>query len=103
MLIKTLTLHSLTYLVGIASSVAVHQVIASDTAARFDTGTTAIINQQIVNRQIKSNRLPIDKQSLKLMTKHLYRCQHKSRQIQNSRPIVSRQLISLGAALQTLE
>ncbi len=61
MLIKTLTLHSLTCLVGITSSVAVHQVIPSDAAARFqsDTGTTAIISQQIVNRAIKSDRLPI--------------------------------------------
>jgi hypothetical protein len=61
MLIKTLTLHSLTYLVGITSSVAVHQVIPSDTAARFqsDTGATAIITQEIVNSAIKSDRLPI--------------------------------------------
>ena len=61
MLIKTLTLHPLTCLVGIASSVALHQVIPSDTAARFqsDTGTTAITTQQIVNRAIKSDRLPI--------------------------------------------
>ena len=61
MLIKTLTLHSLTYLVGITSSVAVHQVIPSSTAARFqsDTGTTAIITQQTVDRSIKSDRLPI--------------------------------------------
>jgi hypothetical protein len=57
MLIKTL--HSLTYLVGITSSVAV--IIPSDTVARFqsDTGTTAIITQQIVDRAIKSDRLPI--------------------------------------------
>jgi hypothetical protein len=61
MLIKTLTLHSLTYLVGITSSVAVHQVIPSSTAARFqpDTGTTAIITQQTVDRSIKSDRLPV--------------------------------------------
>ena len=59
MLIKTLTLHSLSYLVGITSSVAVHQVIPSDTAARLqsDTSTTAIITQ-IVDRAIKSDRLP---------------------------------------------
>lgn len=60
MLIKTLTLHSLTYLVGITSSVAVHQVIPSrDTAVRFQSGTTAIITQHIVNRSIKSDRFPI--------------------------------------------
>jgi hypothetical protein len=61
MLIKTLTLHSLTYLVGITSSMAVHQVIPSPGAAkRFVsatvTGTTA---QQIANRSIKSDKLPI--------------------------------------------
>ncbi len=62
MLIKTLTLHSLTYLVGITSSMAVQQVIPSPgTEARFQsgTGTTATITQQIVNRSIKSGRLPI--------------------------------------------
>ena len=61
MLIKTLTLHSLTYLVGITSSVAVHQLIPSDTVVRFQsgTGTTAIITQQIVDRSIKSDRLPV--------------------------------------------
>ena len=62
MLIKTLTLHSLTYVVGITSSVAVHQVILSPgTAARFQlgTGTTAIITGQIVNRSVKRDRLPI--------------------------------------------
>ena len=64
MLIKTLTLHSLTYLVGMTSSMAVHQVIPSPgTAKRFEsvagTGMTAIITQQIANRSIKSDKLPI--------------------------------------------
>jgi hypothetical protein len=62
MLIKTLTLHSLTYLVGITSSMAVHQVTPSPgTAARFQpgSGTTAIITGQIVNRSVKRDRLPI--------------------------------------------
>ena len=62
MLVKTLTLHSLTYLVGITSSMAVDQVIPSPgAAARFQSGTdtTAIITQQITNRSIKSDRLPI--------------------------------------------
>ena len=62
MLIKTLTLHSLTYLVGITSSMAVHQVIPSPgTAKRFqsDTGATATITRQIANRSIKTDRLPI--------------------------------------------
>jgi type IV secretion system protein TrbI len=62
MLIKTLTLHSLTYLVGITSSMAVHQVIPpSGRAERFQSGTgkTAVVTQQIANRSIKSDRLPI--------------------------------------------
>ena len=61
MLIKTLTLHSLTCLVGITSSMAVHQVMPSEAAARLEsgTGTTAVITQQIANRSIKSDRLPI--------------------------------------------
>ena len=62
MLIKTLTLYSLTYILGITSSVAVHQVIASPgTVARFQqgSGTTAIITGQIVNRSVKRDRLPI--------------------------------------------
>jgi len=59
MLIKTLTLHSLTYIVGITSSLAVHQVIPSPgTAARFQpgSGTTAIITGQIVNRSVKRDK-----------------------------------------------
>ena len=61
MLIKTLSLHSLSYLVGITSSVAVQQAIPSDTAARFQSGTGAIalFSQQIANRSAKSDRLPI--------------------------------------------
>jgi len=62
MLIKTLTLHSLTYLVGISSSLAVHQVIpSSGSAAGFQSDTTkvAIITRQIVNRTVKSDRLPV--------------------------------------------
>jgi hypothetical protein len=64
MLIKTLTLHSLSYLVGITSSMAVHQVIPPPGAAkRFEsvtvTDTTAVITQQIAHRSIKSDKLPI--------------------------------------------
>ena len=63
MLIKTLTLHSLTYLVGISSSLAVHQVIpAPGTAAGFESDTStkvALINRPIVNRTVKSDRLPV--------------------------------------------
>jgi hypothetical protein len=71
MLIKTLTLYSLTYLVGITSSVAVHQAIPSDTAARFQsvTGTTEMITQQIVNRSIKSDRLSIEQAKLRVNDK----------------------------------
>ena len=68
MLIKTLTLHSLTYLVGITSSLAVHQVIpSSGTAAGFpsNTGTkVAIITRQIVNCTVKSDRLSVKQAEL---------------------------------------
>jgi hypothetical protein len=107
MLIKTLTLHSLTYLVGITSSLAVHQVIpSSGTAAGFQSDTStkvAIITRQIVNRTVKSDRLPLKQGEPEANGKHLYGCQHTSRQIRNGKPIVSRPLMSLGAALQTLE
>ena len=55
MLIKTITLHSFTFLVGITSSMAVHQVIPSDATARFRSGTetAAIFAQQVANRSIK--------------------------------------------------
>lgn len=60
MLIKTVTLHSLSYLVGITSSVAVHQVIPSPgTASVFQSGTAAIGHQQVANRSTKSDKLPI--------------------------------------------
>ena len=61
MLINTITLHSFTYLVGITSSIAVQQVIPSDAATRFQSGidTSAIFTQQIANRSIKSDRLPL--------------------------------------------
>lgn len=52
MLIKTLTLHSLTYLVGITSSVAVYQNALWSVRAD-QTGT------QIVLRATKSDRLPV--------------------------------------------
>jgi hypothetical protein len=64
MVIKALTLHSLTYLVGITSSLAVHQVIpSSGTGAGFQSDTAtkvAIITRQIVNRTVKSDRLPVE-------------------------------------------
>lgn len=60
MLIKTVTLHSITYLVGITSSVAVHHAIPlPGTATIFQSGTTAIRYQQIANRSTKSDKLPI--------------------------------------------
>ena len=41
---------------------AVHQVIPSDATARFrsDTETAAIFSQQVANRSIKSDRLPLN-------------------------------------------
>ena len=62
MRIRTLTLYSLVYLLGITSSMAVHQVLPSaDAAARLQsaTGSTAALTQQIANRSIKSDRLPV--------------------------------------------
>ena len=62
MLIKTLTLHLLTYLVSITSALAVHQVIpSSGTAAglRSDSSTKVEIVHQNVNRTVKSDRLPV--------------------------------------------
>jgi hypothetical protein len=56
MLIKTLTLYSLTYIVGITSSIAVHQVIPSPGTP---TGLQSDITHQFVNRSVKSDRLPI--------------------------------------------
>jgi len=67
MLIKTLTLHSLTCLVGITGSMAVQQVTPSPgTGGRFQSGNgaAAIITQQIVDRSIKSDRLPIEQAKL---------------------------------------
>ena len=63
MLIKTFTWLSLTYIVGISSAVALHQVIlapGSPTAFQTDTTEAATITGQIVNRAAKSNRLPIE-------------------------------------------
>ena len=64
MLIKTITLHSFTYLVGITTSMAMHQVIPSDAAARLKSGTetAAIFTQQIANRSIKGDRLPLNQE-----------------------------------------
>ena len=53
MLIKTLTLHSLTYLVGITSSVAVYQ------NALWSPGADQTDTRQIVLRATKSDRLPV--------------------------------------------
>ena len=63
MLIKTLTLYSLPCMLSVASLVvAAHQVAPSPTTLRFlsDTSTkSAIISGQLVNRSLKSDRLPI--------------------------------------------
>ena len=64
MFIKILTLHSLTYIVGIASTIAVHQVIPSPSSlAGFQSETTEAVTTagQIANRSAKSDRLPIKK------------------------------------------
>ncbi len=57
MIVKTLTLHSLTYLVGITSSVAVHQVIP--TSVQGNPISNAAIVFEVANRSVKSDRLPL--------------------------------------------
>jgi hypothetical protein len=63
MLIKTLTWHSITCIVSITSSMAMQQVIPSpDTTAHYQSETStkvAVITDQIANRSVKSNRLPV--------------------------------------------
>ena len=63
MRIKSVILYSLPYVVGVASFlVAAHQVAPSLTTLRplSDTSTkSAIISGQVVNRSLKSDRLPI--------------------------------------------
>jgi hypothetical protein len=63
MRIKSVTLYSLPYVVGVASFlVAAHQVAPSLTTLRLLSGTStksAIISGQVVNRSLKSDRLPI--------------------------------------------
>ena len=63
MRIKSVTLYSLPYVLGVASFlVAAHQVAPSLTTLRAlsDTSTkSAIISGQVVNRSLKSDRLPI--------------------------------------------
>jgi hypothetical protein len=54
MFIKTLTLYSLTYIVGITSSIAVHQGSPRGAIADFQSD-----NRQIVVRSLKSGRLPV--------------------------------------------
>ena len=58
-IMKNVTLYSLPYVVGVASFlVAAHEVAPSLTLS--DTSTTsAIIFHQVVNRSLKSDRLPI--------------------------------------------
>ena len=60
MLMKTFTWHSLTYIVGIASTMAVHQ-ISPGSLAGFQSGTTeaATTTGQIANRSAKSDRWSI--------------------------------------------
>jgi hypothetical protein len=60
MLIKTFTWHSLTYVVGIASTMAVHQV-SPGSPAGFQSGAmeAATTTGQVANRTAKSDRLPV--------------------------------------------
>lgn len=61
MFIKIFTLHSLTYVVGIASTIAVHQVIPSPSSPagiRLETTKAETTTGQIANRSSKSDRLP---------------------------------------------
>jgi hypothetical protein len=61
MLIKKLTLYSLVYIGGIASSVAMHDVISSAGTSQSSAGVgTPMFNRQIANRSLKSDRLPIN-------------------------------------------
>jgi hypothetical protein len=57
---KTVIWHSLTYTVGIASTMAVHQV-SPGSPADFQSGTTVAVTTtgHIANRSAKSDRLPI--------------------------------------------
>lgn len=62
MFIKTFTLYSLTYVVGIASTIAAHQVTpSSGPLAGFQSDRTvaATTAAQIANRRAKGDRLPI--------------------------------------------
>ena len=59
MFIKTFTLHSLTYVVGIASTIAAHQVTPSPGLPAVFQSEAAITIGQISNRSAKADRLPI--------------------------------------------
>jgi hypothetical protein len=62
MFIKTFTLYSLTYVVGIASTIAAHQVAPSPgSLAGFQSDRTeaATTPGQVANRSAKGDRLPI--------------------------------------------
>ena len=64
MLLKVLTLNSLPYIVGIVSSILAANYVAPSSGTMTDVqqGTTAestILSRQVVNRLMKSDRLPI--------------------------------------------
>jgi hypothetical protein len=62
MFIKTFTLYSLTYIVGIASTIAAHQVAPSPASLagfQSDRTETATTPGQVSNRSAKGDRLPI--------------------------------------------
>ena len=64
MFIKTFMLHSLTYIVGIASALAVHQAVSlplSPAMYQSDAMEAATNADQTVNRSAKRDRLPIRK------------------------------------------
>ncbi len=62
MLLKVLTLNSLPYIVGIVSSILAANYVAPSSGTDVQQGTTAestILSRQVVNRLMKSDRLPI--------------------------------------------
>ena len=61
MRINSLTLYSLPYVVSVASlAIVAHQVVPSLRTPLLDTSTkSAVISGQVVNRSLKSDRLPI--------------------------------------------
>ena len=98
MLFKTLTLHSLTYIVGLTSSLVVQQSIPlPSTSTDFQP-----VAHQIANRSVKSDRLPITQAKRRADDKAPAHLQQKKSPSGASEQIVSRQLMSRAGALQAL-